>query len=112
MADGEVPRTTDSQREIRFDRSRPGIYNLLTIYRVLSGEDPAAIEARFEGKGYGDFKRALADLVIDSVSPIQRRCRELLDSGELDDLLAAGAAKAGAVANETLRHAKYALGLL
>jgi tryptophanyl-tRNA synthetase len=104
--------TTDSQREIRFDPARPGIYNLLTIYQVLSGETPAAIEARFEGKGYGDFKRALADLVIASVAPIQTRCRELLDSGELDDLLRAGATRAGAVAGETLRHAKYAMGLL
>ena len=103
--------TTDSLREIRFDPARPGIYNLLNIYQALSGEDRAAIEARFEGKGYGDFKRALADLVIASVTPIQTRCRELLDSGELDDLLKAGADRAGAVAGETLRHAKYALGL-
>jgi tryptophanyl-tRNA synthetase len=104
--------TTDSLREIRFDPARPGIYNLLNIYQALSGEDRAAIEARFEGKGYGDFKRALADLVIASVTPIQTRCRELLDSAELDDLLKAGADRAGAVAGETLRHAKYALGLL
>ncbi|HVG97395.1 MAG TPA: tryptophan--tRNA ligase [Chloroflexota bacterium] len=104
--------TTDSLREIRFDPARPGISNLLTIYQVLSGEAPEAIEARFEGKGYGDFKRALADLTIESLAPIQKRCRELLDSGELDDLLKAGAARAGAVAGETLRHAKYALGLL
>ena len=51
-------------------------------------------------------------LTIESLAPIQKRCRELLDSGELDDLLKAGAARAGAVAGETLRHAKYALGLL
>ncbi|MGH2367704.1 MAG: tryptophan--tRNA ligase, partial [Chloroflexota bacterium] len=104
--------TTDSLREIRFDPARPGIYNLLTIYQVLSGESREAIERQFEGKGYGDFKRALADLVIESVAPIQARCKELLASPELDDLLKTGAEKAAVVANETLRHAKYAMGLL
>src|SRR5688572_8948221 len=52
--------TTDSQREIVFDADRPGLYNLLTIYEVLSGETRASIEARFAGKGYGDLKRDLA----------------------------------------------------
>jgi tryptophanyl-tRNA synthetase len=103
--------TTDSQREIRVDPARPGISNLIMIYQVLSGESREAIEARFEGKGYGDFKRALADLVIESLAPIQARCKELLASPELDDLLKVGAEKASAVANETLRHAMHAMGL-
>jgi tryptophanyl-tRNA synthetase len=103
--------TTDSLREIRFDPSRPGIYNLLTIYHVLSGESQEAIEARFQGQGYGDFKKALADLVVDSLAPIQNRGRQLLSSGEIDDLLRQGAAQAAPIANETLQHVKYAMGL-
>jgi tryptophanyl-tRNA synthetase len=103
--------TTDSLRDIRFDPSRPGINNLLTIYEVLSGQSRPEIEAHFAGKGYGDLKRELADLVIETLAPIQRRCRELMDSPELDALLRQGASRAAAVANETLRHVKYAVGL-
>lgn len=104
--------TTDSQREIRFDPERPGIYNLLTIYQLLSGEAPEAIEARFEGKGYGDFKKALAELVVESVRPIQERANHLMTSGELEDLLRQGAQRAAEVANETLHHARYAMGFI
>ncbi len=104
--------TTDSLRDIRFDPDRPGVFNLLTIYEVLSGQPRAAIEANFQGKGYGDLKRELADLVIASLEPIQRRAGELLASGELEEILRAGAERAGGVANETLRHVKYAMGFL
>ncbi|HEX2184337.1 MAG TPA: tryptophan--tRNA ligase [Chloroflexota bacterium] len=104
--------TTDSLREIRFDASRPGIFNLLTIYEVLSGESRPAIETRFEGKGYGDLKKAVADVVLDTLQPIQERCRQLLATGEVDDLLRQGAERAAPVANETLRRVKSAMGLL
>lgn len=104
--------TTDSLREIRFDENRPGITNLLTIYQVLSGQSREAIERHFQGKGYGDLKKALADLVIESLAPIQARCKELLSSPELDALLQEGTRKASVVANETLRQAKQAMGLL
>jgi tryptophanyl-tRNA synthetase len=103
--------TTDSGREIRFDPSRPGIYNLLGIYEVLSGDSRAAIEAHFEGKGYGDLKRELADLVIESLAPIQERCRQLVDSAELDELLEAGAERAAVVADATLLRVKQKMGL-
>ncbi|HEX2514717.1 MAG TPA: tryptophan--tRNA ligase [Chloroflexota bacterium] len=103
--------TTDSQREIRFDPTRPGVTNLLGIYEALSGESRPAIEARFEGKGYGDLKKALADLVIGSLAPIQERCRQLLSSGELEDLLRQGAERAAPVANATLARVKQKMGL-
>jgi tryptophanyl-tRNA synthetase len=103
--------TTDSQREIRFDASRPGIYNLLTIYEVITGESREAIESGFEGKGYGDFKRAVADAVVGAVEPIQRRANELLSSGELDGLLRRGAERAAPVAEATLGRVKQKLGL-
>ncbi|HEV2121391.1 MAG TPA: tryptophan--tRNA ligase [Chloroflexota bacterium] len=104
--------TTDSQREIRFDESREAIYNLLTIYEILSGESRPAIEQRFEGKGYGDFKRDLADLVLDKLGPIQQRAKELVNSDELDDLLRKGAEQAAPVAERTLRQVKYAMGFI
>ena len=104
--------TTDSLRDIRFDSERLGIFNLLTIYQVLTGKSREAIEAQFEGKGYGDLKRELADVVIEAVTPIQARCKELLESRELDDLLERGRERAAEVANETLRQAKYAMGFI
>src|SRR6266542_2486525 len=86
--------TTDSLREVRFDPSRPGVFNLLTIYEVLTGQSRPSIEAHFEGKGYGDLKREVADVVIAALEPIQKRCQELLTSGELEDVLRDGAARA------------------
>jgi tryptophanyl-tRNA synthetase len=104
--------TTDSLRDIRFDPDRPGIYNLLSIYEVLSGESQPQIETHFAGKGYGDLKRELADLVVATLEPIQARAQQLLTSGELEDVLREGAAHAAPIANETLRHAKYAMGFI
>lgn len=104
--------TTDSLREIRFDERRPGMHNLLTIYELLSGETRTSIETRFEGKGYGDFKKGLADLVVDTLTPIQARYRQLTTSGELEDLLQEGGKRAAPVANDTLQRAKQAMGFL
>ncbi len=105
--------TTDSQRTIVFDESRPGIYNLLTIYRLLGDEPPEQIEREFEGKGYKEFKAALADRVVAALEPIQRRYTELMaDPAELDRLLAEGADKVRPIAVQTLRTAKERVGLL
>ena len=68
--------TTDSLKEIRFDESRPGIFNLLTIYQILTGEKEKEIEARFEGKGYGDLKKDLAELLIEGLRPLQERDKQ------------------------------------
>jgi tryptophanyl-tRNA synthetase len=104
--------TTDSQREIRFDPGRPGLFNLLTIYRLLSGETPEAIERRFEGKGYAELKRELGDLVVDSWSPVQARYRQVLaDPAQLDALMARGAERARATADPVLARVKRAVGL-
>jgi len=104
--------TTDSEREIRFDESRAGIFNLLTIYEVLSEESRDSIERRYEGKGYGDLKKDLAELVLEKLSPIQARYQQLMTSGELESLLKAGAERAAPVANATLRQVKHAMGFL
>ena len=103
---------TDSEGVVRYDWDRkPEISNLIEIYAVFSGEGVAAVERRFEGVGYGQFKRELAEAVIAKLVPIQRRFLELVDSDELVGILKDGAAKAAATANETLLKAKRAMGL-
>lgn len=104
--------TTDSRREIRFDENRPGIYNLLTIYELLSGMSKAEIEVRFEGKGYAAFKQELADLIIDNLKPLQVRYRELIaEPAHLEDLLTEGASRVRPVAERTLAVVKGKVGL-
>lgn len=104
--------TTDSEREIRYDPARPGIYNLLTIYQLLGGEPMETIEARYEGKGYGDFKRDLGDLVVEKWAPVQARYREVAeDESALDRQMARGAARAQAIAGPVLERVKRAVGL-
>jgi len=104
--------TTDSLKDIRFDESRPGIYNLLTIYQTFTGQKNQEIESKFEGKGYSDFKKALAEVVIEGLRPLQERYRELTaEPGHIDIILAEGAAKARPLAEKTLAEVKKRVGL-
>ena len=104
--------TTDSSAEIRFDENRPGIFNLLGIYQALSGENRQNIEAKFEGKGYGDFKKSLAELVIDSIEPIRKRYEELAaDPAHVEKLLKEGAKKVRPVAQNVIERVKTKVGL-
>jgi tryptophanyl-tRNA synthetase len=95
---------TDSGTEVRFDEEeKPGISNLLTIYSSITGEDVATLEARYSGRGYGDFKGDLAEHVVEFVTPFRDRALELLeDHDELDRILHDGAARAHEVAQRTL----------
>ena len=68
---------TDSGTEVRGGPDKPAITNMLDIYSALSGESVAAIEQRYEGKGYADFKADLGDVVVEALAPIQARIREL-----------------------------------
>ncbi|WP_345476755.1 tryptophan--tRNA ligase [Nesterenkonia rhizosphaerae] len=105
---------TDDGAEIRFDReSKPGISNLLTIYSTLTGKAIEDIVAEYEGKMYGHLKVDLADIAVAQLGPIRDRALQLLDDpAELDALLAKGAAKARAVAAETLATAYERIGFL
>jgi len=96
--------TTDSDGSVRFDAAaKPGISNLLTIYSVLSGSPIAALEDQFSGSGYGDFKKALATVVVETFEPIRARALELLDDpAELDRILARNADRAAEIADATL----------
>ena len=103
---------TDSEGSVKYDReNKPGISNLLDIHSALSGEPVSSIEARFEGKGYGDFKAEVAQVVVNTLRPIQERYNELLNSPELDEILDKGAFEANKAANKTLTKMKNAVGL-
>ncbi|MEV4820207.1 tryptophan--tRNA ligase [Micromonospora sp. NPDC049274] len=103
---------TDTGREIVFDaETKPGVSNLLTIYSALSGRGIDELVAAFAGRGYGDLKKELAEVVTEFVRPIQERTRTYLDDpAQLDKLLAAGAEKARSVAGATLRSAYERVG--
>lgn len=105
---------TDAGREIKFDeKEKPGISNLLTIHSALSGQSITVLENEFEGKGYGDFKMAVADVVVEYLRPIRAEALELLeDEKHLVELLHVGAAKARTVAAETLEKAYKNLGIV
>ena len=104
--------TTDSLREIRFDESRPGVYNLLVIYELFSGLSRPDIEAQFEGKGYADLKRGLAEVIIEGLRPLQSRYQELTaDPAYIDSLLSEGASRIRPVAERVLSIAKDKVGL-
>lgn len=96
---------TDSGTDVRFDaEEKPGVSNLLTIYSALSGRTIEDIENDFVGRGYGDFKKALAEVVTDFVTPFRARTLELLDDqAYLESVLRQGEQKASAIADATLR---------
>jgi tryptophanyl-tRNA synthetase len=95
---------TDSGSEVRFDEEdKPGISNLLTIYSALTGRGVEELEKEYDGRGYGDFKKDLADVVVEFVTPFRDRTLELLDDrAELDAIVRSGTEKAAAVAERTL----------
>jgi tryptophanyl-tRNA synthetase len=105
---------TDTGREIVYDpEHKPGVANLLTIYSALTGRAITALEADYAGKGYGDLKKDLGEVVADFVRPIQERTQAYLaDPAQLDKLLAIGAEKARAVASATLRDTYHNIGFL
>jgi tryptophanyl-tRNA synthetase len=95
---------TDTDSDIRFDaENKPGVSNLLGIYSAVSGKSVKDLEAAFAGKGYGDLKTEVADVVISVIEPIRQRATELLENtDELDRLLASGSARANELAEATL----------
>lgn len=105
---------TDTGREIIFDQAaKPGIANLLTIYSALTGRSIEDLVAAYDGKGYGDLKKDLAEVVVEFLRPIQQRTNTYLeDPAQLDKLLAIGAQQARAVAAATLSTVYDRIGFL
>ena len=105
---------TDTGSEVRFDpEGKPGVSNLLVIHSVLSGTPVESLEAQFAGRGYGDLKKAVAEVVVEAVTPFRQRMTELLDDpAELDRILARGAERASGIASVTSARVRDAVGLL
>lgn len=104
--------TTDSEGVVRFDvEQKPGISNLMNIYSVLSGKSLEQIEADYAGKGYGDFKKDLAEVVIEALAPIKARYEEIRYSDELIEILKDGAVRARAIAEPVMQRVKDNFGL-
>lgn len=104
--------TTDSEGTIRFDiAEKPGVSNLMTIYSAFSGMSLEDLEKKYEGCGYGAFKKDLVEVTVDALRPIRERFGEIRNSSELTDALQDGAQRAGAIAEKVLKRVKDNFGL-
>ena len=104
---------TDSGSEVKYDvENKPGISNLLTIYAALKEISIEEAEKEFANARYGDFKKAVADVVCNEMEAFQKKYREILDSKAYEAVLKDGAIKANKIANITLSRVKKAVGLL
>jgi len=103
---------TDSGREVERSPEKPGVTNLIEVLAVARGVDPAEIEQEFADAGYGDFKAAVAEAVVDFLAPVRERYAELRpDEAALEQALGAGAAKARAIAAPTLAEVRDRMGI-
>jgi tryptophanyl-tRNA synthetase len=105
---------TDMGSEVKADdEAKPGVTNLLRIYAALTGIEIGALEEQYAGAGYGTFKKDLADVVVDALTPIRERTEKMLaDEAELDRLLSDGAARAREVADKTMALVRDRVGFL
>ena len=104
--------TTDSEMTVKYDpENKPGISNLITIYSVLSNLTIAEIEEHFKDANYGTFKSEVADLVINTIKPIQKKYNELINSAELDEILNEGIKKTEIIAKKKYEELKNIVGL-
>ena len=104
--------TTDSEMCVKYDlENKPGISNLITIYSCLTNLSISEVENKFEGYKYGDFKKEVADLVINFIKPIQEKYYEIIDSKELDLILDEGMKKTSEIAKAKYELLKDKMGL-
>ncbi len=104
--------TTDSHGEVKFDlENKPGISNLLNIYSAFSGMDVKDLEKKYEGCGYGSFKKDLVEVAIDSIRPIREKFDEIRNSEELIAALKDGSSRANAIAEPIIKRVKDKMGL-
>ncbi|TYP71373.1 tryptophan--tRNA ligase [Paenibacillus methanolicus] len=105
--------TTDSGRDVIYNPAeKPEISNLMSIYSHCSGLSLEEIQAKYEGQGYGAFKKDLAEHVVATLEPLQQRYREIRESGEIHAILKQGAERVAEVANKTVRDVKERMGFL
>ncbi|PWI56665.1 tryptophan--tRNA ligase [Sulfoacidibacillus thermotolerans] len=103
---------TDSDREVRFDPvNKPAVSNLLVIYSLSADKSIQTLESEYQGRGYGEFKKDLAEVLVETLTPIQERYTQIRNSGEIQDLLKQGADRARQVAAATMERVKRQVGL-
>ena len=104
---------TDSDACVRYAEGKDGVNNLMDIYGAVTGRTPEEIEREFEGRGYGDFKRAVAEAVIEELRPVQQRFDVYMkDRAQLEALMKQGAERASSVARRTLSKAMKKMGFV
>lgn len=104
--------TTDSDNHIAFNPEQAGVFNLLTIYQALTGRDEATIEAEFAGQGYGNLKKAVAEVVIETLRPIQEKYHQMAaDPAYIEQVLRDSAERVRPIAENRLRIAQENLGV-
>ncbi len=105
---------TDSGKEVIYNVTKKrGISNLLTIYSLLTGKTTAELEKEFKGKGYGDFKKALAEVVVQYLEPFRRKQQEFATrESYLEEILKQGQSRAQVIADTTMREVKEKMGLI
>ena len=104
---------TDSGREVKYDpANKPEVSNLISIFAHCAGLTMEEVERRYEGQGYGPFKKELAEVVVAVLEPLQARYREIRGSGEIGRVLKEGAERAAEIANRTVALAKERMGFL
>lgn len=104
--------TTDSDGTIKFDQeNKPGISNLMNIYTAFSDLSIEDIEKKYEGKGYGDFKKDLVEILVNGLAPMKQRFEEIRYSDELIEILKDGAKRANAIAEKVVERTKKNMGV-
>jgi len=105
---------TDTGKIVKYDiKKKAGISNLLTIYSLLSGKSIKELEKKFEGKGYADFKKSLAQVTIDYLEPFRKKKKELLSREVyVEEILKKGAKRAESIAKSTMEDVRKKMGLL
>lgn len=105
--------TTDSGNEARFDHASPGVKNMLVLYEVMSKKPRAEIEAEFHGQGYGKLKKALVELTVETLRPVQERYADLMKNQDhLLGVLDSGARQARGIAAQTVTRVRDAMGFV
>lgn len=104
---------TDSEAEVRYSETKPGVSNLMTIYRAFTGKSFAEIEAEFSGKGYGDFKLAVGEACADGLAPVREEFARLMaDKAHLEAVMKAGADEAAYYARRTMSKVRRKIGFV
>lgn len=104
---------TDSDSEVRYDReNKPGISNLIEIYSELTNLSIGKVEENFRGKGYGEFKKAVGEKVIEELKPLQKKFKDLKESKELSEVLRKGAERAKEISGKKLKEVYNKIGFV